>query len=108
MKVRPLKFVNENFDLNKETDEINSPAFRVKQGLIKSMFDDVNETIRDNEVTVLTPSKHHVYVEDTPVSYYGLSITERRKKDSNAEFFYNNFLNITLIIVNSVKLIFYK
>ena len=70
-KYRPLELLN----------EVNTPV--KNSGLIKTLFDDLNETVYKNEVTVLSPNKHKVYVEDTPVRYYGLSVLERRKKGLN-------------------------
>lgn len=66
-KYRPLELLN----------EINTP---VKNSNLNTLFDDLNETVYKNECTVLSPGQHKIYVEDTPVHFYGLSVKERRKK----------------------------
>lgn len=91
MKIRPLEFVDDkkerNFqNKNNENDfQITSPKFQMEKNQnqdikLKNLFDDANATICNHEVTIMSPSRHKIYVEDTPVLYYGLSIAERRKR----------------------------
>ena len=39
-----------------------------------------NTTIFSRDLTLMSPRKHKVYVEDTPVDCYGMSLKERREK----------------------------
>lgn len=46
-----------------------------------ALVDNLFETMcADRNATLLTPKNHNVFVQDTPVEYYGLSMIERRKR----------------------------
>ncbi len=93
---KPLQFVNgpvsssissnQNNSFIKDNEDsydiMEDERFRnEKCGLLSSLFDDMNTTqMNDRELTMLTPNKYKVYVQDTPDCYYGLSIFERRQK----------------------------
>lgn len=47
---------------------------------LESLFDQENATVFISNTSILTPKSHKIYVEDTPVENYGLSLRERRKK----------------------------
>lgn len=68
-KYRPL-------DLVYEKSVTKTP----KKSAVISLFDEMNETICKSELTVVSPNKHRVFIDDTPVQYYGLSAMERRKR----------------------------
>ncbi|CAF1031268.1 unnamed protein product [Brachionus calyciflorus] len=68
-KYRPLELVN----------EIKTP----EKGKVLKLFDNLNDTVYKTEMSMMSPSKHKVYVEDTPIQYYGLSIIERRRRGLN-------------------------
>ncbi len=67
-------------------DEIKENSFE-KIGILATLFDDINSTqTNDKDITILTPNRHKIYVEDTPIeiqNLYGLSLAERRKKGLN-------------------------
>ena len=65
-------------DLNELMSNGNQ-ADSEKHGILQNILDNVNTTqFNDREITLLTPEKHKVYVSDTPVEYYGLSMLERK------------------------------
>ncbi|RNA11379.1 hypothetical protein BpHYR1_040908 [Brachionus plicatilis] len=66
-KYRPLDLVNEK-------DRLRTP----QKCTVKNLFDDLNETVRKSELTIASPTKHRIFIDDTPVQYYGLSTMERR------------------------------
>ncbi len=71
--------VDENIDYNDQNEKTVKSA-----GILNNLFDEFNNTqANDRELTILTPSRHKVYVADTPVEIqkmFGLSIIERRNK----------------------------
>jgi hypothetical protein len=80
-----------NLSLDKN-DQLNFDGERLENsseqnGILTALFDETNSTqINDKEVTILTPNRHKIFVEDTPVeiqNLYGLSLIERRKKGLN-------------------------
>jgi hypothetical protein len=103
---RPLKFIETNqvencFDA--KLDESSTFEIRERDSLTESvsiveefesngdsekqvahlngLFDDLNLTQhRTLSETTLSPSKYKVYVNDTPVDYYGLSMLEKRRR----------------------------
>ena len=53
----------------------------VRTGILQELFDNANTTYaNDQDKTVMTPRNYKVFVDDTPVEYYGLSMAERRRK----------------------------
>lgn len=61
------------FDTVEEAHEGNADFLR-------QMFEDkLNITKREDKTILKTPSRYRVYVEDTPVEYYGVSVLERRR-----------------------------
>lgn len=88
---KPLEFVNspigrnENTSIIKDNDDydiMEDERFnKEKCGLLSSLFDDMNSTqMNDRDITMMTPNRYKVFVQDTPDCYYGLSIFERRQK----------------------------
>ncbi len=63
-----------------ENHEYKSPERAPR--LIDNLFDTINGTQMLDQ-TLLTPRNHNVFVLDTPVEYYGLSILERQKRGLN-------------------------
>ena len=60
--------------------DMNEPD-RAPSGILQELFDNANSTCyNDQDKTLLTPRNYKVYVDDTPVEYYGLSVAERRRK----------------------------
>lgn len=99
-KIKPLKFLNDDEitktnDFAKDTrienatkkDEINNDDAicvlndenRECAGLLCKIFDKTEIQGEQHDESIKTPSKYTIYVEDTPVEYYGLSVFERRK-----------------------------
>lgn len=71
-KYRPLDFMND--------DLANLDSRTPKKIAAEKLFDDMNETICKSELTFVSPSKHRIFINDTPVQYYGLTTIERRKR----------------------------
>lgn len=82
--IRSLTFLEDEVESNYPNDlnELMSngnQADSEKHGILQNILDNVNTTqFNDREITLLTPEKHKVYVSDTPVEYYGLSMLERK------------------------------
>lgn len=74
-------FIDENcFQANFE-DASTPPCQDRQRGMVANLIDSVNGTVfYDREATVLTPRNHNVFVLDTPVEYYGLSMLERKQR----------------------------
>ena len=80
LKLKPLSFLNEPLEI---TECIESPNQK-KNIKITELFDQFNTTqINDREITILSPNKYKVFVEDTPDMLKGISIIERRMKGLN-------------------------
>jgi hypothetical protein len=71
------KLAQEKF--NQHNDDPSDELDKWSTGLC-NLFEDVNESKRAEEsMNAKTPSRYKVYVQDTPVEFYGLSIRERRR-----------------------------
>ena len=68
--------INENFENNQLYSENKKSLY------LENLFDETNYTPKDENLRTPTTG-YRVYVEDTPVDYYGLSVFERRKKGLN-------------------------
>lgn len=80
LKLKPLSFLNEPLEISGCIESPNSN----KVIKINELFDQVNCTqLNDKDITILSPNRHKVYVEDTPDMYKGLSCLERRMKGLN-------------------------
>lgn len=70
---RPLEFVNDDLaNVCSKTPK--------KKADVKNLFEEINETIRRSELTIVSPSSHRIFINDTPVQYYGMPAIERRKR----------------------------
>ena len=78
-EVRELDNLEESVSI---VEEFESNQNHEKQiAVLNGLFDDLNLTQhRTLNETTLSPSKYKVYVNDTPVDYYGLSMIERRRR----------------------------
>jgi hypothetical protein len=97
-KIKALTFLEEEIESNypnqeklKEPLDIEEEVFenaenkspeRATRPMVENLFDTMNGT-RVFDQTVLTPRSHNVFVLDTPVEYYGLSVLERKKLGLN-------------------------
>ena len=72
--------IDENFQANFEN--MTTPTCQTRQRcMIANLIDSVNGAVfYDRDVTILTPRNHNVFVLDTPVEYYGLSLLERKQR----------------------------
>jgi len=97
-KIKALTFLEEEIESNypnqeklKEPLDIQEEVFenaenklpeRATRPMVENLFDTINGT-RVLDQTVLTPRSHNVFVLDTPVEYYGLSVLERKQLGLN-------------------------
>ena len=86
-KIKPLKFVVDDNDgqeqryLEKSNNEDAVEDFQIidedlnlesKQSLLNGLFDQNNTTqMNDRNLTLMTPKRYKIFVQDTPVEYYG-------------------------------------
>ena len=88
-KIKPLKFLDddghektklnrhENKEANEEEMENDFQAIEEdlntnKNSLLNGLFDQMNTTqMNDRDLTLLTPKKYKIFIQDTPVEYYG-------------------------------------
>lgn len=84
--IRTLTFLEDEVESNypqnlKDLISNDAQLDNNQQGLLINLFDNMNTTqFNDRELTILTPEKHEVYVSDTPVEYYGMSMLERKRR----------------------------
>lgn len=80
-KANETDFIDENcFQANFE-DVSTPPCQDRHRCMVANLIDSVNGTVfYDRDATVLTPRNHTVFVLDTPVEYYGLSMLERKQR----------------------------
>jgi len=118
-KIKPLKFVDDddndnnaeiqkgkqlNFD-NKQTnydddnvvedfqmaDEHLNNKESNKQSLLNNIFDQINTTqMNDRNLTLLTPKRYKIFVQDTPDEYYGNFICYVKAGSSNKSDYHAN------------------
>ncbi len=116
-KIKPLKFVDD--DDNENTAEIQNGKqlnldnkqtnydddnvvedFRMadehlnkesKQSLLNNIFDQINTTqMNDRNLTLLTPKRYKIFVQDTPDEYYGNFICYVKAGSSNKSDYHAN------------------
>ncbi len=92
MRLKPLVFLNENSSEAVSKDQVNTNGEKtkdstIKKGFLTGLLDEMNTSqTNDKDISVLTPSRHKIFVEDTPIeiqNYYGLSLIQRKNKGLN-------------------------
>lgn len=83
LKLKPLSFLHEPLEISE--CNVESPNEEEKENMrITELFDQVNCTqVNDRELTIYSPNRYKVYVEDTPDMLKGVSIIERRLRGLN-------------------------
>ena len=86
LRYKPLQFIddsNRSYNAIKENispdNDIIMNCFEEKSGILSHLFEEDNEKQDNVKCSFKTPSKYKIWVEDTPIDLYGLSLLERRK-----------------------------
>ena len=83
LKMRPLDFLPTSKTPTKRDEiEQKNSDYSERKFYLESLFEKTTQSINESHNTPKS-SSHRVYVEDTPVDYYGLSVIERRKLGLN-------------------------
>ena len=135
-KIKPLKFVDDDDNstkiqngkqLNLDSKQTNDDDDNVvedfqmadehlnkesKQSLLNNIFDQINTTqMNDRNLTLLTPKRYKIFVQDTPDEYYGNFICYVKAGSSNKSDYHVDsvflLINANSTVINLSSILFH-